>query len=61
MTSMKDIKRYLEVQQEVALTMAIQELKSEEPNMAMVEWHLKKSNILYQMVADIKTAQKTKA
>lgn len=55
---MKDIKLYLKTQKEVALTMAIKELQSEETNLALVEFHLKKANVLAQMVIDIDKATK---
>jgi len=55
---MKDIKLYLKTQKEVAYSMMIAELQSEEPNFAMVEYHLRKGNILAQMVMDIDKANK---
>lgn len=55
---MKAIKLYLKTQKEVSYSMMIQELQSEEPNMALVEFHLKKANILAQMVIEIDKATK---
>ncbi len=55
---MKAIKLYLNTQKEVSYSMMIQELQSEEPNMALVEYHLRRANVLAQMVIDIDKANK---